>query len=66
MEIYTDDFTIYGTTFEEEKTNLENVLSRCLDYNHSLNSEKNYDDGRSSSTRSFHFTTRHPSTSIKD
>lgn len=29
MEIYMDDFTIYGTTFEEEKSNLEKVLKRC-------------------------------------
>lgn len=40
MEIYMDDFTIYGTTFEEEKSNLEMVLKRYQDYNLSLNSEK--------------------------
>ncbi len=26
MEIYMDDFTIYGVTFEEEKANLETIL----------------------------------------
>ena len=35
-----DDFTVYGTTFEEVKANLEIVLKRCQDYNLSLNSEK--------------------------
>ena len=35
-----DDFTIYGSNFEEEKGNLEMVLKRCQDYNLSLNSEK--------------------------
>ena len=35
-----DDFTAYGTNFEEAKANLEKVLQRCQDYNLSLNSEK--------------------------
>ena len=42
MEIYMDDLTIYGTTFEEAKENLEKVLKRCQDYNLSLNNEKCY------------------------
>ena len=40
MEIYMDNFTIYGATFEEEKTNLEMVLKRCQGYRLSLNSDK--------------------------
>lgn len=35
-----DDFTAYGTNFEETKTNLEKVIKRFQDYNLSLNSEK--------------------------
>lgn len=40
MEICMDDFTAYGTTFEEAKINLEKFLKRCQEYNISLNSEK--------------------------
>ena len=40
MEIYMDYFTIYWTTFDEAKANLEKVLKICQDYNLSLNSEK--------------------------
>ena len=35
-----DEFTTYGTTFEEAKANLEKVLRWCQDYNRSLNSKK--------------------------
>ncbi len=40
LEVYMDDFTTYGKTFEEAKENLDKVLQRCKDYNLSLNSEK--------------------------
>lgn len=35
-----DDFTIYGSTFEEAKKNIEKVLQNCEDHNLSLNSKK--------------------------
>lgn len=38
MEIYMDDFTVYGSTFEEAKDNLEKVLQQYEDHNLSLNS----------------------------
>ena len=40
MEIYIDDFTTYGQTFDKAKDNLKKVLQRCHDYKLSLNSEK--------------------------
>ena len=40
LEVYMDDFTTYGQTFEEAKENLDKVLQRCKEYNLSLNSEK--------------------------
>ena len=40
MEIYIDDFTTFGVTFEEALENLEKVLIRCQEHNLSLNSEK--------------------------
>lgn len=40
MEIYMDDFTTYGKTFEEALSKLEKTLQRCDDHNLSLNSEK--------------------------
>lgn len=35
-----DDFTTYGSKFEEALKNLKKFLQRCEDYNLSLNSEK--------------------------
>lgn len=40
MEIYMDDFTTYGGTFEEALNNLQKKLQRCEYHNLSLNSEK--------------------------
>ena len=40
MEIYIDDFTTFGVTFEEAMMNLEKVLERCQEHNLALNSEK--------------------------
>ena len=40
MEIYMDDFTTFGFTFEEAMVNLEKVLIRCQEQNLALNSEK--------------------------
>ena len=40
VEIYLDDFTVYGLTFEIDLTNLENVFKRCKETNLSLNHEK--------------------------
>ena len=37
MEVYMDDITIYGDTFEECLTNLETVLYRCIEKNLVLN-----------------------------
>ncbi|KAK8508033.1 hypothetical protein V6N11_073541 [Hibiscus sabdariffa] len=42
IEVFMDDFTIYGNTFEECLFNLSNVLKRCLEYNLVLNYEKCY------------------------
>lgn len=36
IEVYMDDFTVYGNTYEEAKANLENVLKRCIETNLSL------------------------------
>ena len=40
MEVYMDDITIYGGTFEECLANLETVLNRCIEKNLVLNWEK--------------------------
>ena len=40
MEVYMDDITIYGGTFEECLANLEIVLHRCIEKNMVLNWEK--------------------------
>ena len=40
MEVYMDDITIYGGTFEECLSNLEIVLHRCIENNLVLNWEK--------------------------
>ena len=40
MEIFMDDFSIYGSNFEDCLKNLEIVLQRCQDKNLTLNWEK--------------------------
>ncbi|KAG8492637.1 hypothetical protein CXB51_010084 [Gossypium anomalum] len=40
IEVFMDDFTVYGNTFTECLLNLSNVLKRCLEYNLVLNYEK--------------------------
>ncbi|RVW34656.1 Retrovirus-related Pol polyprotein from transposon 17.6 [Vitis vinifera] len=40
MEVFTDDITIYGGTFEECLVNLEAVLKRCIENDLVLNWEK--------------------------
>ena len=40
MEVYMDDITIYGGTFEECLANLETALNRCIEKNLVLNWEK--------------------------
>ena len=40
MEVYVDDITVYGGSFEECLTNLEAILQRCIEKNLVLNWEK--------------------------
>ena len=40
MEIYMDDFTPYGDTFEKALTNLEKVLHRYIEMNFCFSNEK--------------------------
>ena len=40
MEIFMDDFSVYGSSFEKCLENLESVLQRCKDKNLALNWEK--------------------------
>ena len=40
MEIFMDDFTVYGSSFEQCLSNLETVLQRCKDKQLALNLEK--------------------------
>ena len=40
MEVYMDDVTVYGGSFEECMINLETVLHRCIEKNLVLNYEK--------------------------
>ena len=40
MEIFMDDFSVYGSSFENCLENLETILQRCQDKNLSLNWEK--------------------------
>ena len=40
MEIFMDDFSVYGSSFENCLENLEIVLQRCKDKNLALNWEK--------------------------
>ena len=42
MEIFMDDFTVYGSSFEQCLHNLGTVLQRCKDKNLALNWEKCY------------------------
>ena len=42
MEIFMDDFSVYGSSFEYCLHNLETVLQRCQDKNLALNWEKCY------------------------
>lgn len=42
VEVYMENFTVYGNTYEEAKGNLEKVLQRCEDTNLSLNHEKRH------------------------
>ena len=40
MEVFMDDITVYGGTFEECLVNLEAVLNRCIEKDLVLNWEK--------------------------
>ena len=40
MEVYIEDITLYGSTFEDCLANLETVLKRCIEKNLVLNWEK--------------------------
>ena len=40
MEIFMDDFIVYGFSFEHFLQNLGTVLHKCQDKNLALNSEK--------------------------
>jgi hypothetical protein len=40
MEIFMDDFTPYGTDFNEDLVNLEKVLKICIQSDLSLSTEK--------------------------
>jgi hypothetical protein len=40
MEVFMDDFSIYGKTFEDCLANLDKVLKRCQEADHILNWEK--------------------------
>ena len=40
MEIFMDDFSVYGSNFEKCLENLETILQRCQDKNLALNWEK--------------------------
>ena len=40
MEIFMDDFSVYGSSFEKCLKNLETILQRCQDKNLALNWEK--------------------------
>ncbi len=40
VEVYMNDFTMYGNTFEEDLNNLDKVLIQCQETNLSLSHEK--------------------------
>nr|GFB46997.1 retrovirus-related Pol polyprotein from transposon 17.6 [Tanacetum cinerariifolium] len=42
MEVFMDDFSVFGNSFSTCLTNLENMLKRCEDTKLDLNWEKNY------------------------
>eukprot|EP00253_Pinus_taeda_P008492 PITA_08492 len=42
VEVYMDDFTVYGNTYDDCLKNLEKVLQRCIETNLSLSNEKCY------------------------
>jgi hypothetical protein len=37
MEVFMDDFSIYGKTFDDCLANLDKVLKQCPEANHVLN-----------------------------
>lgn len=40
VELYMDDFIVYGNTYEEAKENLEKVIKRSIETNLSLSHKK--------------------------
>eukprot|EP00253_Pinus_taeda_P016213 PITA_16213 len=42
VQVYMDDFTVYGNTYNDCLNNLEKVLKRCIETNFSLSHEKCY------------------------
>jgi len=40
VEVYMDNFTVYGNTYQKALDNLEKVLIRCQEMNLSLSHEK--------------------------
>ncbi|GKA70971.1 reverse transcriptase domain-containing protein [Tanacetum coccineum] len=42
MEVFMDDFSVFGNSFSTCLTNLDKMLKRCEDTNLALNSEKNH------------------------
>eukprot|EP00253_Pinus_taeda_P005550 PITA_05550 len=42
VEVYMDDFTIYGNTYDDCLNNIEKVLKTCIETNLSLSNEKCY------------------------
>nr|GFA88263.1 reverse transcriptase domain-containing protein [Tanacetum cinerariifolium] len=42
MEVFMDDFLVFGNSFSTCLTNLENMLKRCEDTKHALNWEKSH------------------------
>jgi len=44
VEVYMDDFMVYGNYFEEDLKNLETFLLRCKEENLSLSHEKMFYD----------------------
>ena len=40
VEVFMDDFSVYGTSFDDWLSNLDQVLQRCEDTNLVLNWEK--------------------------
>ncbi|GJT15625.1 reverse transcriptase domain-containing protein [Tanacetum coccineum] len=42
MEVFMDDFSVFGNSFSTCLTNLENILKRCEDINLALNWEKSH------------------------